>query len=100
MEASPSVPREVALTRLSPAPTSAPAHAAAAPVRPGSPVPAWLAFAALIVIAANLLAGVTTYVTVELMHGVSPFALEARGVRARRSCRPGVASPTRPESRS
>ena len=78
MEASPSVPREVALTRLSPAPTSAPAHAAAAPVRPGSPVPAWLAFAALIVIAANILAGVTTYVTVELMHGVSPFALEAR----------------------
>jgi len=44
----------------------------------GSPVPLWLALAALIVIAANLLAGVTAYVTIELMHGVSPFALEAR----------------------
>ena len=38
----------------------------------------WLALAALIVVAANLLGGVTTYVTVELMHGVSPFAQEAR----------------------
>lgn len=44
----------------------------------GSPVPAWLALAALIVIAANLLAGVTAYVTIELMHGVSPFAREVR----------------------
>lgn len=48
------------------------------PAKRGSPVPLWLALAALIVIAANLLAGVTAYVTIELMHGVSPFALEAR----------------------
>ncbi|MEO6026854.1 MAG: hypothetical protein ABIR79_08330, partial [Candidatus Binatia bacterium] len=41
-------------------------------------MPLWLALAALIVISANLLAGVTAYVTIELMHGVSPFALEAR----------------------
>jgi adenylate cyclase len=54
------------------------AAAAAAPLRLGSPVPAWLMLAALIVVAANLLAGVTTYVTVELMHSVSPFAEEAR----------------------
>ncbi len=73
---------------MSSAAPPATATAAAAPVRAdaavaartkrGSPVPAWLALAALIVIAANLLAGVTTYVTVELMHGVSPFAREAR----------------------
>ncbi len=41
-------------------------------------MPAWLALAALIVIAANVLAGLTAYVTIELMHGVTPFALEAR----------------------
>jgi len=52
--------------------------ATAAPVRLGSPVPVWLALAAVIVVAANLLAGVTAYVTIELMHGVSPFAEEAR----------------------
>lgn len=51
--------------------------AAAAP-RQGSPVPAWLGLAALIVLAANLLASVTTFVTIELMHGVTPFAEEAR----------------------
>src|SRR5436305_370419 len=80
MEASPSVPRDAVLARVSPTVASLPATSAAAPVRarPTSPVPAWLALAALIVIAANLLAGVTTYVTVELMHGVTPFARAAR----------------------
>lgn len=53
-------------------------RAARAEVRPGSVVPAWLALAALIVIAANMLAGVTAWATIELMHGVTPFALEAR----------------------
>ncbi|MCC6847238.1 MAG: adenylate/guanylate cyclase domain-containing protein [Deltaproteobacteria bacterium] len=41
-------------------------------------MPVWLALAALIVFAANLLAGVTTWVTVEMMHGVSAFAEETR----------------------
>ena len=63
---------------MSPVGSAATAIADAAPVRLGSPVPVWLALAAVIVVAANLLAGVTTYVTVELMHGVSPFAEEAR----------------------
>ena len=58
--------------------SAAPTARESAPSRRGSVVPAWLALAALIVIAANLLAGVTAYVTIELMHGVSPFALEAR----------------------
>ena len=74
MEASPSVPPEVALGELS----TAASAAAPARVRTGSPVPAWLAIAAVIVIATNLLAGVTTYVTIELMHGVTPIAEAAR----------------------
>lgn len=90
MEASPSVPREAALARVSTVDTLVAADAADVVVRPasvgsatapaklGSPVPLWLALAGLIVIAANLLAGVTTYITVELMHGVSPFAREVR----------------------
>lgn len=41
-------------------------------------MPAWLLLAALIVIAANLLASVTAWATIELMHGVSPFAREVR----------------------
>jgi adenylate cyclase len=53
-------------------------RAARAEVRPGSVVPAWLLLAAAIVIAANMLAGVTAWATIELMHGVSPFAREAR----------------------
>ena len=63
---------------MSPVGSAATAIADAAPVRLGSPVPVWLALAAVIVVAANLLAGVTAYVTIELMHGVSPFAEEAR----------------------
>jgi adenylate cyclase len=75
MEASPSVHPEVALAPRGASDVVAPV---ASTPRRGSPVPAWLAIAAAIVIAANLLAGVTTYVTVELMHGVTPFAQEAR----------------------
>jgi adenylate cyclase len=41
-------------------------------------VPLWVGLAAAIVVAANLLGGLTAYFTIELMHGVSPFALEAR----------------------
>ncbi len=63
---------------MSPAGSTLAAPAVAAPVRAGSPVPGWVALAAVIVIAANLLGGVTAYVTIELMHGVSPFAKEAR----------------------
>ncbi len=78
MEASPSVPREAALGVVSTAAASPAPSASPAAARSGSPVPAWLGLAALIVIAANLLGGVTTYVTIQLMHGVSPFAREAR----------------------
>ncbi len=41
-------------------------------------VPGWLFFSVLIVIAANLIAGVATSVTIELMHGVTEFALAVR----------------------
>jgi len=41
-------------------------------------VPAWAVLAAMIVVGANALAGVTTRVTIRLMHGVSPFAAAAR----------------------
>ena len=80
MEASPSVPREAALARSRPGSSvgTLTATAAPSPVRLGSPVPLWVGLAALIVVAANLLAGVTAYLTIELMHGVSPFAKEAR----------------------
>lgn len=85
MEASRSDPREGALARVTSVDSTV-AAAASAGVRPADPapgakgpwVPAWLALAALIVIAANLLAGVTAWATIELMHGVSPFAREAR----------------------
>src|SRR5689334_7215394 len=75
MEASPSVRPEVALADMS---AAGDVLTSSRPPRRGSPVPAWLALAAVIVVAAHLLAGVTTYVTVELMHGVTPFAREAR----------------------
>src|SRR5262249_52276888 len=38
-------------------------------------VPGWLLLSVLVVIAANLVAGAATSVTIHLMHGVSPFAL-------------------------
>jgi hypothetical protein len=86
MEASPSGLREAALARVSSVDSTVAAAAASAavssggstPPRRGPTVPAWLALSALIVIAANLLAGVTAWATIELMHGVSPFAREAR----------------------
>jgi adenylate cyclase len=38
-------------------------------------VPGWLLLSVLVVIAANMVAGAATSVTIHLMHGVSPFAL-------------------------
>src|SRR5437867_10828922 len=70
MEASPSV-------RPEPDPAVVLARAAAPPSR-GAAVPAWVVLAAAIVVAANALAGVTTLLTIRLMHGVSPFAAAAR----------------------
>ena len=41
-------------------------------------VPGWLLLAVVIVIGANLVAGLATSVTVHLMQSVSPFALAVR----------------------
>ena len=41
-------------------------------------VPGWLLLSLVVVIAANLVAGAATAVTVNLMHGVTPFAIAVR----------------------
>src|SRR5262249_60155321 len=69
MEASPSV---------RPEPGPVPVSRVAAPPARGAAVPAWVVLAVAIVVAANALAGVTTRLTIHLMHGVSPFAAAAR----------------------